>query len=161
MHFHKFDPKVASPKSLEYLLFGNGTELFLAHSIVKPPDFDQIISVKLSGLTLSPSDLQTAMRLSIPLKKNAPTDRLREGEEAVAEMADGRKLKVQAVREFYFEEGELMMPATFDDTAEERKSGFPLRWAGTQRKNSKAGLGGKCGYTAHALPRLHKLQPTR
>ena len=124
VHFHKFDPKVASPKSLEYLLFGNGTELFLAHSIVKPPDFDQIISIKLSGLTLSPSDLQTAMRLSIPLKKNVPTDRLREGEEAVAEMADGRKLKVQAVREFYFEEGELMMPATFDDTAEERKSGF-------------------------------------
>jgi hypothetical protein len=39
-------------------------------------------------------------------------------------MADGRKLTIQAVREFYFEEGELMMPATFDDTAEERKSGF-------------------------------------
>lgn len=124
VHFHKFDPKVASPKSLEYLLFGNGTELFLAHSIVKPPDFDHIVSVKVSGLTLSPSELQTAMRFSIPLKKNSPTDRLREGEEAAAEMADGRKLTVQAVREFYFEEGELMMPATFDDTAEERRSGF-------------------------------------
>ena len=124
LHFHKFDPKAASPKSLEYLLFGNGTELFLAHSIVKPPDFDQIVSVKVSGLTLSPSDLQTAVRLSIPLKKNLPTDRLREGEEAAAEMADGRKLTIQAVRAFYFEEGELMMPATFKDTAEERKSGF-------------------------------------
>lgn len=39
-------------------------------------------------------------------------------------MDDGRKLTVQAVREFYFEEGELMMPATFNDTGEERKSGF-------------------------------------
>jgi len=124
VHFHKFDPKAASPQSLEYLLFGNGTELFLAHSIVKPPDFDQIVSVKVRGLALNPSDLQTAMRLSIPLKKNLPTDRLRAGEHAAAEMADGRKLTVQAVREFYFEEGELMMPATFDDTAEERKSGF-------------------------------------
>lgn len=75
-------------------------------------------------MTLSPNDLRTAIRLSIPLKKNSPTDRLREGEEAAAEMADGRKLTVRAVREFYFEEGELMMPATFDDTAEERKSGF-------------------------------------
>jgi hypothetical protein len=124
VHFHKFDPKAASPKSLEYLLFGNGTELFLAHSIIKPPDFDQIVSVKVSGLTLSPSDLRTTMRLSIPLKENSSTDRLREGEQAAAEMADGRKLTVQALREFYFEEGELMMPATFDDTAEERKSGF-------------------------------------
>jgi hypothetical protein len=124
VHFHKFDPKAASPKALEYLLFGNGTELFLAHSIVKPPDFDHIVSVKVSGLTLSPGDMRTAMRLSIPLKKNSPADRLREGEEAAAEMADGRKLTIQAVREFYFEEGELMMPATFEDTAEERKSGF-------------------------------------
>ncbi len=54
VHFHKFDPQAASAKSLEYLLFGNGTELFLAHFIVKPPDFDQIVSVKVSDLTLGP-----------------------------------------------------------------------------------------------------------
>ena len=124
IHFHKFDPKAAAPQSLEYLLFGNGAELFLAHNIVKPPDFDQILSVKVSDLALSANDLKGAMRLSIPLKKNSPTDRLREGEQAAAETADGRKLTVQAVREFYFEEGELMMPASFADTTEERKSGF-------------------------------------
>lgn len=124
VHFHKFDPKAVAPKSLEYLLFGSGPELFLAHSIVKPPNFDQIVSVKVSGLTLSPSDLQTAMRLSIPQKKDLATDRLREGEQAEAELADGTKLTIQAIREFYFEEGELIMPATFDDTSEERKSGF-------------------------------------
>jgi hypothetical protein len=124
VHFHKFDPKVAAPTSLEYLLFGKGTELFLAHSIVKPPDFDQIIAVKVSGPSLTPGELGAAIRLAIPLKKNTSADRLREGEEATAEFADGRKLTIQAVREFYFEEGELMMPATFKDTAEERKSGF-------------------------------------
>jgi hypothetical protein len=124
VHFRKFDPAVEAPAALAYLLFGGGTELFLAHFIAKPPDFDQIISITVSGLKLSDSQLSSATRLSIPLKKNLPTDRLKEGEQVVAEMPNGDKLSVQAVREFYFEEGELMMPATFDDTPEERKSGF-------------------------------------
>ena len=68
--------------------------------------------------------MASAIRISIPLKKNSSADRLKEGQQASAEISDGRKLIVQAVREFYFEEGELMMPATFDDTPEERKSAF-------------------------------------
>ena len=124
VHFHKFDPAATPPAAQEYLLFGRGTELFLAHSIVKPPDFDQIVSVNISGLKLTDADLGSAIKISIPMKKNSPIDRLREGEQAAAQMSDGRKLSVQAVREFYFEEGELMMPATMDPTPEERKSGF-------------------------------------
>jgi hypothetical protein len=33
-------------------------------------------------------------------------------------------LQVQAGMEFYFEEGELRIPATFDTTAEEKSSSF-------------------------------------
>lgn len=124
VHFHKFDPAAATPATLEYLLFGSGTELFLAHAIIKPPDFDQIVSVKVSGSELSAGELESAIRISIPLKKNSSATRLEEGENAAAELADGRKIVIQAVREFYFEEGELMMPATFKDTPEERKSSF-------------------------------------
>jgi hypothetical protein len=124
VHFHKFDPAAKAPVALEYLLFGKGAELFLAHSIVKPPDFDQILSVTMDGLKLTDADLGSAIRISIPLKKNAPADRLKEGEQAQGETSDGRKLSVRAVREFYFEEGELRMPATFNTTPEEKKAGF-------------------------------------
>lgn len=124
VHFHKFDPAAQAPRTLEYLLFGRGTELFLAHSVVRPPDFDQILSVSVSGLKLTDNELGSAIRVSIPLKNNSPADRLKEGETAAGEISGGRKLTVRAIREFYFEEGELRMPATFDTTSEERKAGF-------------------------------------
>ena len=125
VHFHKFDPTAQAPRALEYLLFGRGSELFLAHSIVKPPDFDQILSVGVSGLALTDKDLGSAIRISIPTRQNSPADRLKEGEQAAAETADGRKFSLHAATEFYFEEGELKMPATFDTTPEEKKAGFP------------------------------------
>lgn len=124
MHFHKFDPKAQAPPALEYLLFGRGTELFLAHSIVKPPDFDQILSVNVDGLKLTDTELGSAIRIAIPTRKNSPADRLKEGDQAAAEISGGRKLSLRAIREFYFEEGELRMPATFDTTPEEQKAGF-------------------------------------
>ena len=124
VHFHKFDPAAKAPATLEYFLFGKGTELFLAHSIVKPPDFDQLLSVTVDGLKVTDEELGSAIRLSIPSKKSSPANRLKEGEQAQAEISGGRKLSVRAVREFYFEEGELRMPATFDTTAEEKKGGF-------------------------------------
>src|SRR6185295_18278526 len=49
VHFHEFDPEQAKPSKLEYLLFGKSSELFLAHLITKPNDFDQIISIKTIG----------------------------------------------------------------------------------------------------------------
>ena len=76
VHFHKFDPAAAAPAALGYLLFGSGTELFLAHSIIKPPDFDQIVSVKASGPGVSAGELKSAIRISIPLKKNSSATRL-------------------------------------------------------------------------------------
>ena len=124
VHFHKFDPAEKAPSALEYLIFGRGTELFLAHSIVKPPDFDQILSVNVDGLKLTDNELGSAIRVSIPLKKNSLADRLKEGEQAQAVTSDGRKFGVRAVREFYFEEGELRIPVTLDTTPAEKKAGF-------------------------------------
>src|SRR5258706_11976854 len=49
VHFREFDPKATRPARLEYLLFGKGGELFLAHLIVAPPDFDQVLSVEVTG----------------------------------------------------------------------------------------------------------------
>ena len=42
----------------------------------------------------------------------------------MAKLPSGTKVTIQALREFYFEEGELQMPPTFDPTPEEVKAGF-------------------------------------
>ena len=73
---------------------------------------------------------------------------MKEGEQAQAEISGGRKLSVRAVREFYFEEGELRMPATFDTTPEEKKARLfginrdhlcSLRWMSGQNSLSNHG----------------------
>ena len=131
LHFRQFDPKVSKPARLEYLLFGKPSELFLAHFISKPPDFDQIASVKIDGHTFTDAELSTGIRIAIPGSPDSAQQRLRENSPAAGEALIGGakppaplKLQVTALREFYFEEGELLLPPTFDATAEEQASGF-------------------------------------
>jgi hypothetical protein len=45
IRFQKFTPRATRPAALEYLLFGKGDEVFLAHRIVAAPDFDQVLAV--------------------------------------------------------------------------------------------------------------------
>ena len=45
VHARKMTPRQARPAHLEYILFGKGSELFLAHAIYAPPDFDQVCSI--------------------------------------------------------------------------------------------------------------------
>jgi len=124
IHFHRFEPTVPAASALEYFIFGRGKELYLAHSILKPPDFDQILSVEISGANFSDADLRAATRIHIPDRKNTSADRLKEGDRVAAELPSGTKLNIRGIREFYFEEGELLIPATFRPTAEEVKAGF-------------------------------------
>lgn len=124
VNFHKFEPAAVPAEALEYFIFGLRKELYLAHSILKPPDFDQIISVEISGADFSDADLGTAIRLRMPDRKNTPAERLHEGDQVTAEFADGSNRSIRGLREFYFEEGELLMPATFRPTPEEVKAGF-------------------------------------
>jgi hypothetical protein len=44
VHARMFDPSDDKPDKLTYILFGTGQDLFLAHRIAKPPDFDQVLS---------------------------------------------------------------------------------------------------------------------
>jgi hypothetical protein len=44
----KFDPKETKPTKLQYILFGNSNEQFLAHLISAKPDFDENIAVKIT-----------------------------------------------------------------------------------------------------------------
>lgn len=130
VHFHKFDPKATKPSRLEYLLFGKGPELFLAHFITKPNDFDQIISIKIPGQPFTDEQLSKGMHVVFAGRSNTSLQRMKERDKASGEFqlpgGPPRTLPVEVVREFYFEESELAVPPVFAPaTAEEKKSGFP------------------------------------
>jgi len=128
VHYREFDPNAAKPSKLEYLLFGKGSELFLAHLITKPNDFDQIISIKTPGQTFTDEDLAKGMHIEFSNLGNTSKERLKEKVKAVGSLhipgGAPQTVAVETVREFYFEEGELFVPPTFDPTPEEKKSGF-------------------------------------
>ncbi|HEV7518497.1 MAG TPA: hypothetical protein VGR07_19555, partial [Thermoanaerobaculia bacterium] len=130
IHFRQFDPKAEKPPQLEYLLFGKGGELFLAHRIVGPPDFDQVLSVKAVEPALTDGELAQGVTVVFPGTQNTATGRLgvkKVAGEATLAGSPGvhKKIQVEVGKELYFEEGELRVPATFKSTSEEMKAGFP------------------------------------
>jgi len=99
---------------LEYFLFGKVQELFLAHVITQPPDFDQILSVKGHDLEFTDEALRHGVLVTVPERANSKLERIKEGERVVAEAhlagEDAPKtaqVQIEAGVEFYFEEGEL------------------------------------------------------
>jgi hypothetical protein len=127
IHFRELDAKAKRPRQLEYLLFGKGDELFLAHLIVAPPDFDQILSVKIAGHPFTDAELAQGVSIVFPKTRNTAATRLK-AQRVAGEATAGssrKKVQVDVSRELYFEEGELRVPATFDPTAEEVRAGFP------------------------------------
>jgi len=120
IHFRKFNPDADAPTDLQYLLFGRDDELYMAHLINKPPDFDQIVPVASISHRFSKEALRRGVRLSIPERDNRVQARLREGEPAAAHV----EVTVETAAEVYLEEGELSTRATFDTTAEEEDAGF-------------------------------------
>jgi hypothetical protein len=130
LHAQKFEPSDEKPTKLQYFLFGKGEELFLAHSIIKPPDFDQIASVKITDNPFTSDELRRGISVVFQDRENTATQRLKEEQHAqgqfhVTGAHQFHDLQVQSGTEYYFEEGELAMPANLEaPTAEERKSGF-------------------------------------
>jgi len=128
VHFHQFSTQVTKPSRLEYLLFGKGAELFLAHFITRPDDFDQIVSVKIGGHSFTDEQLGKGMRVTFADRGNTAVERLKENDNLSGgfQVPGGapRTLSVAGTREFYFEEGELAVPPNFEPTAEETKAGF-------------------------------------
>jgi hypothetical protein len=129
VHFREFDPAAASQTKLGYVLFGKGKELFLAHFIARPPDFDQVLSVSAAGRAFTDEELGRGMRVTFE-RPNTIAQRLTERQEAVGEVRDAKgtaaplKVRFKAGTEFYFEEGELRVPANFNPTPAERRAGF-------------------------------------
>jgi len=128
VHARMFDPANEKPDKLTYILFGAGQELFLAHRIAGPPDFDQVLSIKADGHEVTAEDLDRGVEIVFPERQNTASQRLREGDALSGRgLVGGQQsldLRIKADAELYFEEGELLTPPTMKQTAEEKKSGF-------------------------------------
>jgi hypothetical protein len=125
----EFDPAETKSDKLEYLLFGKGKELFLAHRISNPPDFDQVLAIKIDNPQLTEEQLSRGLTVTIADRKNAASQRIAQGQTVAGKghalgAHEFLNLQIQAVTELYFEEGELAVPPNFDQTAEEKKAGF-------------------------------------
>ena len=125
VHFRKFNPHAGQPKELKYLLFGSAQETFLAHYISQPPDFDQVLSVKVDGHGFTDAGLGKGIEVTIPGRPDRAGERVKEAQQVAGQMqtADPKrplKFNLKADKEIYFEEGELLVPPTFDDTKLEK-----------------------------------------
>jgi hypothetical protein len=115
VHFRHFDHHASRPEALNYLAFGKGNELFLAHRITKAPDFDQHIAVRHvpggAGTVLTDDILRKGPRLEISGRADRPDDRLHESDQVTTKCLDGGPadidLRLVVGREFYEEEGDL------------------------------------------------------
>jgi hypothetical protein len=67
---HEFSPKEKRTENLEYVLFGTPDELFLAHRIIPPGDFDQLPPVRISGQQFSDTDLSKGLRIVVSGRPN-------------------------------------------------------------------------------------------
>ena len=133
VHVHEFRPGDLRPKDLEYILFGKGDELFLAHLIAAPGDFDQILPVSILNRSFSDEDLNRGLRVRVDKHPNTALDRLQEAGQHLAahirpagvpQSAGEREVTILLHREIYFEESELAIPADLGSTPLEREAGF-------------------------------------
>jgi hypothetical protein len=130
IYAQELDGTRTKPDKLTYLLFGRPGELFLAHRITTPPDFDQIISVKIEGHKITEQELAGGVEVVFLERPNTAAQRLKEKEKLkgrghVTGAHQFLNLSVEGVTEFYFEEGELASEeGSFRTTREEKKAGF-------------------------------------
>jgi hypothetical protein len=108
--FHQFVPEARRTAEMEYLLFGKGSERFLAHVISAAPDFDHVLRVTLDP-PVPDRELSNGLRIRIPGRANAPKDRILGAGAVPGQLvADGiasRTVQITPRTELYFEENEL------------------------------------------------------
>jgi hypothetical protein len=112
IYFQKFDPDADQPPALTYLLFGTPSELFLAHAITSPPDFDHVLAAKVSGHQFTDQELHKAVRIVFPGRASSSAACLKEGERLAAEAtpagaSEAIPIEVEVGTQHYLEINEL------------------------------------------------------
>jgi hypothetical protein len=112
VHFHKFDSQAAGLPQLEYFVFGKDQDLFLAHLITRPPDFDQVMSVSEIDGTFTNEELSEGAPIIFPGKRNTPLQRIKPAMQVIGQVKQtgggaAKTVKLRPGVQFYFEAGEL------------------------------------------------------
>jgi hypothetical protein len=109
-----FDPAAQELPQLEYLLFGDREEQFLAHLITKPPDFDQLLQVKVNDPNLTDEDLRRGITVVFPGRPNTIESRLGKCQRLVGQLRANEEnpqstveLQIETCQELYFETSDL------------------------------------------------------
>lgn len=130
IYAEELDGTRTKPDKLTYILFGRTDELFLAHLIAAPPpDFDQLISVRVDGHKFTDQELKNGVQVVFLDRPNTIAARFKEKEKSKAQghvtgAHQFLNLNLEGVREFYFEESELTEEGLLETTREEKKAGF-------------------------------------
>ena len=84
-----------------------------------------MLSVKVEGHSFTDAELGKGIEVTIPGRPNEASERVQEAQQVtgVTQPTGARALefKLEANKEIYFEEGELLVPPTFEDTKLEQK----------------------------------------
>jgi hypothetical protein len=126
IHFQELG-RADKAEELQYILFGTEQQFFLAHWITRPPDFDQVISVNVTGHQFTKDEMtreRFGVLVTFPGRANTPHERIKPGEVLagrghVVGAHQFLDLQVEVITQIYFEEGELREHPTFAPTDEE------------------------------------------
>lgn len=114
--FRKFDPNPGEPPQLQYFLFGTPQELFLAHVVTGPPDFDQVLGVQVDTHPFTDDELRQSVLMTFPGREDSAEQKINEQEEVAGQVqvpaqrpAGPHSLAVQlkAGTQFYFDTKDL------------------------------------------------------
>src|SRR4029079_10400453 len=108
VNFRKFHSQAEGLPQLEYFLFGKDKDLFLAHLITSPPDFDQVMSVSQTDRKFTDQELSKGVPIIFPGKKNTPGQRIKPAQQVIGQVKESgggaaRMIKLRPAVQFYFE----------------------------------------------------------
>jgi hypothetical protein len=107
VHFRQLAPGREAPSELAYILVGTGEERYMAHLLSAPPDFDQLLKVRVDGTM----DEETGpIFVTLGPRSNKVEDRLAVGE-VVRCSGVKHTLRFTVEAEVYCEAGELAFTA--------------------------------------------------
>ncbi len=113
-HFRRFEAHAPQLAELEYFIFGTGSQRYLAHLVTRAPDFDQLLTVEISGEGSgdggAPTPAPKNNSLTVPGRKNTVDRRIEAGTTVHAAQGkpdEGVLVSVVAQAEVYLETGDL------------------------------------------------------
>ncbi len=105
----KFDGKTAQKPTLRYFVFGNDRELFAAHLLDEPTDFEHLLAIRINAGILNDKEAQTVRRgalLNFPAVADRAEDALKAGREVDADVRVGGvffPVTMQALTDYYLD----------------------------------------------------------